>query len=110
MSNPALDAVVRLLREENKYDTLPSKAVNKLLYLVHKATNRRDLDLTVPYFWYMFGTVASDAGNDGKSDKGPRRLSNTTNNHKNQREIDQLRSVVRDVLDLYYEHSLEYIR
>ena len=104
MSNPALDAVVNLIREENKYDDLPAKAVNKLLYLVHKEANRRELDVTVPYFWYMFGAVASDAA-DG-SGPGPE-VQPSIDDHSD--DIENLRTVVADVLDMYYENSLEYI-
>lgn len=104
MPNPALDAVVNLIREENKYDDLPAKALNKLLYLVHKEANRRELDVTVPYFWYMFGAVASDAADDS----GPRPDGQPSiDTHSG--DIEKLRPVVVDVLDMYYENSLEYI-
>lgn len=109
MTNPALDAVVQLIREENKYDNLPAKAVNKLLYLVHKEANRRGLNVTVPYFWYMFGTVASDAADDWGTDTGPEPDIDPNPVDQNRDDINQLRTVVSDVLDMYYENSLEYI-
>lgn len=110
MPNRALDRVIRLLHEEHKYDTLPSKAVNKLLYLVHKEATTRGLDVTVPYFWYQFGVVTMDAGSGSPTESGPRPARAPTAEHEPRGgDEESLRGVVRDVLDDYYDTSLEEI-
>lgn len=104
----SLDRVIRFIREEHKYDSLPSKALNKLPYLVYKEATKRELDVTIPHFWYMFGVVTADP----TSSSSPEDRSETPNGPQTtsiEADAGPLREVVQDVLNQYYETSLEEI-
>jgi len=95
------DDIQTIIKEEHKYDSLPSKAVNKMMYLVHQECEDRGITSDIPYFWYMFGVVSDDPS------------LNSTNASKSSTvlEIDEakLRNVVNDVLQQYYRSDLESI-
>lgn len=99
MTGDPLDQVLRLIHEEHRYDNLPSKALNKLPYLVQKEALARDIDVTIPYFWYMFGVVAENTTTESPAA--------STQQAPSPVDDDLLRPVVKDILNQYYRTSLE---
>lgn len=104
-----IDRILRIIREEFIYDSLPRKAEYKLLYLVHKRCRSKGLDITVPNFWYMFG-VMSQSGAEWSTGATPAEPTLPSPEVEGvDDEEHTLRSVVREVLDEYYEVGLEEI-
>jgi len=59
MNREALGTTLRLLnRERGAADTLPKKSLHKLLYRIDVKSAEQDLDIEIPYYWYLFGTVS----------------------------------------------------
>ena len=96
MPRDTLSRVTRLIYEEHRYDSLPSKAQNKLPYLIQKEAATRGIDITIPFFWYMFGVVAEHS-------------TETTPAPEPHPSDDDLRPIVNHVLQEYYRTSLEDI-
>lgn len=95
-SGRGLSTAVDLIKQEHKYEeSLPDKAVHKFLYFIDKKVNNSGLDISIPYFWYQFGTLSP------VEQPGP-----PLGDQRDHLE-DQLRPIVNDVLDEYYATSLE---
>lgn len=91
-----LSTAVDLIKQEHKYErSLPNKAVHKFLYFIDKKANNSDLNISIPYFWYQFGTLS------------PLEQSGPPPGDQRVHLEDQLRPIVNDVLDKYYATSLE---
>lgn len=101
MKQRGLQTALRVINEERTYErTLPKKSLYKLLYAVEQRARSHGIDITVPYYWYLWGTVSPISVNNDSSvsatlDKVDARLK------------EDLRPVVCDVLDYYYENGLE---
>mgnify|MGYP000336128519 CR=1 FL=1 len=103
MSDSTLPEVLRILHQEHKYEQIPPKAINKLLYLIDKKSSSYNTDLSIPYFWYMFGTVV-------RTDFGEFSGSITVgDNHAHSESDSGVRAIVADVLEHYYDSCLEEI-
>lgn len=99
MNREDLGTTLRLLnRERGAADALPKKSLHKLLYRVDVKSAEQDLDIEIPYYWYLFGTVspATPSTVPSASINGPGLE-------------DRLRSVVSEALSEYYEHGLEWL-
>jgi len=100
MEDRDLRTVIKLINEERTYETnLVKKSRYKLLYTIQKMADERDIDITIPYFWYQFGTVSPlpSVGPDLE-------LPDQSEAFK-----EELRFLVREALDLYYDDKLEGI-
>jgi len=99
MNREDLGTTLRLLnRERGTADALPKKSLHKLLYRIDVKSAERNLDISIPYYWYLFGTVS------------PATPSTVPSASINEFELeDRLRSVVSDALSEYYEHGLEWL-
>lgn len=96
LSGRDLSIVVDLIKQEYKYEqSLPDKAVHKFLYFIDKKAIDSSLDISIPYFWYQFGTLS------------PVQQSGSPPEDQQDRLKDQLRPIANDVLDDYYATSLE---
>lgn len=99
MNREDLDTTLQLLdHERGSADALHKKSLHKLLYRIDVKSSERGIDISIPYYWYLFGTVSPavpstiplvGTGNPGFKDR--------------------LRSVVSDVLSEYYDHGLEWL-
>lgn len=91
-----LSTAVDLIKQEHKYEKFPpDKAVHKFLYFIDKKGNNSGLDVSIPYFWYQFGTLS------------PVEQSRPPPGDQRNRLEDELRPIVTEVLDEYYATSLE---
>ena len=91
-----LSTAVDLIKQEHKYEqSPPNKTVHKFLYFIDKKANYNGLDVSIPYFWYQFGTLS------------PVDQSGPPPGEQRDHLADQLRPIVNDVLDEYYATSLE---
>ncbi len=99
MNREDLGTTLRLLNHEcGAADALPKKSLHKLLYRIDVKSSQRNLDISIPYYWYLFGTVS------------PATPSTVPSAGLNEPELeDRLRSVVSEVLSEYYEHGLEWL-
>ena len=94
-----LDTTLRLLNyERGSADELPKKSLHKLLYRIDVKSSERSIDISIPYYWYLFGTVSPAAPSTVPS----------ADTRKPGLE-DRLRPVVSDVLSEYYDHGLEWL-
>jgi len=99
MNREALGTTLRLLnRERGAADTLPKKSLHKLLYRIDVKSAEQDLDIEIPYYWYLFGTV---------SPATPSTVPSASINEPGVE--DCLRTVVSEALSEYYEHGLEWL-
>ncbi|MCF2208654.1 hypothetical protein KVP02_13510, partial [Halobacterium salinarum] len=87
-----------LNRERGAADALPKKSLHKLLYRIDVKSAERNLDISIPYYWYLFGTV---------SPATPSTVPSASINEPGLE--DRLRSVVSEALSEYYEHGLEWL-
>lgn len=99
MHQEDLYAILRAInRKRGGSDSLPKKALHKLVYRIQKKAHKQGLDVTVPYYWYMFGTVSpvspSTVPRGGTLPAG-------TNQ--------QVSEITTDVLAEYYAHDLEWL-
>lgn len=93
-----LGEVVRLINSEHIYDDpLPKKSLYKILYFIDKESESKEVDVSIPYFWYQFGTVSPISEIPPKTEQ--RSLS------KERR--DGLKDIVNTVLKQYYKEDLE---
>lgn len=106
---PQVEWVTHIIRQENKYDSLPPKAVNKILYLVNKRCDERGVEATVPYFWYMFGVMTEEGAGDGPLETPAEPTSPDGVSQFDNEEAEPLREIVREVLQEYYETGVEGI-
>ena len=95
-----LRTVIKLINEERTYETdLVKKSRYKLLYTIKKLADERDIDISIPYFWYQFGTVSP------LPSVGPEpELPDQAKDFK-----EELRHLVSEALELYYDDRLEGI-
>lgn len=99
MEEPELRAVLQLINEERTYERpLAKKSLHKLVYTVQQAADENGLDLSLPYFWYQFGTLSP--------------VTPTTSEHSRisaESTVlrDNLRPIINDVLDQYYSTGIE---
>jgi hypothetical protein len=100
MEERDLRTAIKLINEERPYETdLVKKSRYKLLYTIQKLADKRNIDITIPYFWYQFGTVSPLPSVVPESD-----LPDQSETLK-----EELRPLVREALDLYYDDKLEGI-
>jgi DNA-binding protein Fis len=99
MKQRGLRAALNLINEERTYGrTLPDKSIHKLLYAVEKRARGEDISLTIPYYWYLWGTVSPlPSGTQPQPSK-----TEPTSDLE-----DSLRPIVSEVLEYYYENGLE---
>lgn len=99
MNREDLGTALRLLNlERGNADALPKKSLHKLLYRIDVKSAERNLDISIPYYWYLFGTVS------------PATPSTIPSVGINDPELeDRLRSVVSEALSEYYAHGLEWL-
>lgn len=98
MNWESLDTAIRLINQERgNSDPLPKKSLHKLLYRIDVRSSKRDMEITIPYFWYLFGTV---------SPASPTTIPTTPRNPRLEK---SLRPVVSNVLSEYYSHGLEWL-
>lgn len=93
-----LARLISRIRKKHKYDDpLPEKAVHKLLFFAGQEAKKRDIPLSVPYFWYRYGTLS------------PLPSSSTEPTNKTQNNItdDDLDHLASTTLEQYYGTSLE---
>lgn len=99
MSYSDLHAVLRAInRERGNRDPLPNKSLHKLLYRIDVKAVEADIDITIPYYWYLFGTV---------SPASPTTV--PTSPTKKTGLARELRPIVAEVLSEYYDHGLEWL-
>jgi hypothetical protein len=95
-----LRTVIKLINEERTYETdLVKKSRYKLLYTIQKLADERDIDISIPYFWYQFGTV-SPLPTVGPEPELPDQAKDLK---------EELRPLVSEALELYYDDRLEGI-
>ena len=100
MKERDLRTVIHLIHQERTYETkLVDKSLYKLLYTVQKSADEKDVSITIPYFWYQFGTVSPLPTVGPELD-----LPNQSESLK-----EELRPLVREALELYYDDKLEGI-
>lgn len=100
MKERDLRTVIKLINEERTYETnLVKKSRYKLLYTIQKMADQRNIDIMIPYFWYQFGTV-SPLPTVGPEPEIP----DQTESLK-----EELRPLVREALEQYYDDKLEGI-
>lgn len=93
-----LTRLISRIRSKHKYDDpLPEKAVHKLLFFADKEARKRDIPLSVPYFWYRYGTLSPL----------PSPATEPTNKPRGGITDDDLDLLASTVLDQYYGTSLE---
>jgi hypothetical protein len=101
MKQRGLQTALRVINEERTYErTLPKKSLYKHLYAVEKRASAHNVNITIPYYWYLWGTVSPISVND---DSGV----SATPDKVDEGLKEELRPVVSDVLDYYYENGLE---
>lgn len=101
MKQRDLQTALRVINEEGIYErTLPEKSLYKLLYAVEKRARAHDVNITIPYYWYLWGTVSPISVSDGSH-------VTATPNKVDEGLKEELQPVVTDVLDYYYEKGLE---
>lgn len=99
MNREDLGTALRLLNlERGDADTLPKKSLHKLLYRIDVKSAERNLDISIPYYWYLFGTV---------SPATPSTIPSVSINDPELK--DRLRSVISEALSEYYAHGLEWL-
>ncbi|WIV67340.1 hypothetical protein [Natrialbaceae archaeon AArc-T1-2] len=100
MKDRDLRTVIHLIHQERTYETkLVDKSLYKLLYTVQKSANEKDVDITIPYFWYQFGTVSPLPTVGPELD-----LPDQSESLK-----EELRPLIKEALGLYYDDKLEGI-
>lgn len=107
MSRHQFAVAHRLLHEEHKYgDTLPRKAVHKLLYLLNTEADEEEVDIDLPYFWFQYGIVTpaeADLEENQRQDQEENAIG------KRAELESDLRPLVKRVLRRYYSTSLEEV-
>lgn len=99
MQQEDLDAILRgINRNRGGSDPLPRKALHKLIYRIQKKANKQGLDITVPYYWFMFGTVSPASPSTVPRSRIPRSGTNQL-----------LSEITSEVLAEYYAHDLEWL-
>ena len=99
MNYEDLGTALRLLNHERgNADALPKKSLHKLLYRIDVKSADRNLSISIPYYWYLFGTVSPATPSTVPSARV-----------RNPQLESRLRSVVSEVLSEYYAHGLEWL-
>jgi hypothetical protein len=99
MRHQGLNTILRSInRERGGEEPLSKKALHKITYRVQKAANEEGIELEVPYYWYMFGTV---------SPVSPSTVPRGGHVSKNTEE--RVAEITANVLQEYYSHSLEWL-
>lgn len=105
--------VVALLFDEHRYDSpLSRKAVHKLLYFVKDELDEARVEVEIPTFWYMYGTMAATANSGvhtgGEPDNDPVICDiSVADINKPEGRIRRAREATNRALDRYYELGLE---
>lgn len=111
MNRPVEPYVLSLIEEEFPYEIegIPKKSMHKILYLVNKEAKREGVPITIPYFWFQFGTMSRiDKNPDGGFEMAI--ADGGTMARGIQSEIEtELRTIVSRVIDRYLDTSLEDI-
>jgi hypothetical protein len=99
MNRADLGTALRLLNQERgNADPLPKKSLHKILYRIDLKASEQDLNISIPHYWYLFGTVS------------PATPSTVPSVCMNDEELKgRLHSIVSEVLSEYYEHGLEWL-
>lgn len=99
MNQEDLGVILRVINKESGgSDPLTKKALHKLVYRIQKKAHEQGIDVTVPYFWYMFGTVSPVSPStipEGRTLQG--------------RTNQQLCEITSKVLAEYHTHDLEWL-
>lgn len=99
MTQEDLEAILHMINQKrNGSDPLPKKVPHKLVYRIQKKAHKQGLDVTVPYYWYMFGTVSPITSSTVSPSAIPPSIPNQ-----------QLSKITSEVLTEYYAHDLEWL-
>lgn len=105
-----------LLDEHHKEypDSIPPKALYKILYFVHQKLEKKHIDAEIPYYWYMYGTKLKTVGTEISINQTPqgRRVSvnlAVSDIEADSYTINQVREVTSEELNRYYKRKLKGI-
>jgi len=111
MDRPVEPRVLSLIEEEFPYeiDGIPKKSMHKILYLINKEAKQEGVQVTIPYFWFQFGTMSRvDKNPDGGFEMATANEGAMTRILPGDIET-KLRAIVSRVLNRYLDTSLEEI-
>ena len=105
-----------LLNEHNQEyaDSIPPKALYKILYFVHQQLEKKHIDAEIPYYWYMYGTKLKTTGTGISVKQTPngQRVSvdiGVSEIEADSYTISQVRDVTSEELKRYYKKKLKGI-
>jgi hypothetical protein len=111
MDRPVEPHVLSMIEEEFPYeiDGIPKKSMHKIFYLINKEAKQEGIPVTLPYFWFQFGTMSRvDKNPDGGFEMAVSGMEAETEELPGNVET-ELRTIVSRILNRYLDTSLEEI-